>query len=287
MNQVCALCEQPKILRESHLIPKFVFRWLKQTGGEHIRKADNPNKRVNDGLKPELLCHDCEQKFGKLEDKFAREIFYPYVNKGEQNFEYDNYLFQFAVSVLWRVAIYSLPRASLHHKSLIESTLTDWRGFLNGEKQLPNTKRIHIFFTTDRLKQNTQPVERFLNYWARGADGTIASGTNTCLVYAKLARVMLLGEISSFDSTGMVNTLINQSGKIDTSSMKVNWTIKDFIIDRVKLLNTHYDKVSDRQLNIALDNTDEQLKKMEGSDIWNIAQQESNMTINPNNFDFV
>ena len=286
MNQICALCEQTKELRESHIIPKFVFRWLKKTGGEHFRKADNPNKRVNDGLKPKLLCHACEQKLGKLEDKFAREIFFPYVKKTKQNFEYDNYLFQFAVSVLWRVAHYSLPRASPHHKALVESTLADWKKFLNSEKQLPNTNRLHIFFTSDRLVQNTQPIERFLNYWARGTDGTIASGKKTCIVYAKLARVILIGEVSSFDSTGMVNTLLKQTGKIDTRSMEINSTIKDFIIYKVRLLNTHYEKVSDRQLKIALDNTEEQLNNMEGSDIWKISQQEKNMTIDPNSLDF-
>lgn len=287
MNQICALCEHPKDLMESHLIPKFVFRWLKKTGGEHIRRADNPNKRVNDGLKPKLLCHDCEQKIGKLEDKFARDIFYPYVGKGKQKFEYDSYLFQFVVSVLWRVALFSLPSASLDHKSLIASKLMDWREFLNGEKQLPNTDRVHMFFTTDQLKHNTQPVEHFLNYWARGVDGAIASGTNTCIVYAKLARIVLIGEISFFDSTGMVNTLINQTGKIDTSSMNINWAIKDFIIDRVRRLNLRFDKVSERQLKIAIDNTDVQLKNMVGSDIWNISQQENNITTDPNNYDFV
>ena len=237
MNPICALCEQPKTLKKSHLIPKFVFRWLKTTGGEHFRKADNPNKRVSDGPKPELLCHDCEQKF-----------------------EYDDYLFQFVVSVLWRTALYTLPGASVKYKPLVESTLTDWREFLNGEKQLPNTNKVHLFFTTDKLKHNIQPVERFLNYWARSVDGSIAYGTNTCIVYAKLARVIFIGEISSFDSTGMVNTLINQTGIIDISSMNINWAIRDFIVDRVRSLNCHFDNISDRQLKVALDKTNEQLK---------------------------
>ncbi len=287
MNQICALCEQPKALKKSHLIPKFVFRWLKATGGEHFRKADNPNKRVSDGLKPELLCHDCEQKFGKLEDKFAREIFYPYLEKGQQKFEYDDYLFRFVVSVLWRISLYTLPSASVNHKTLIESTLMDWREFLNGEKQLPNTNKVHLFFTKDRLKHNIQPVERFLNYWARSVDGSIAYGTNSCIVYAKLARAILIGEISSFDSTGMVNTMINQTGVIDISSMNINWAIRDFIVDRVRSINSLFDNISDRQLKVALDNTDEQLKNMVGSDIWNISQQEKNMRVDPDNFDFV
>src|SRR5665647_1861288 len=100
---ICRLCDCEKTLKESHIIPKFVFRWMKKTGGKYIRKADNPNKRVEDGVKDYLLCNDCEQLFSKLEDKFARDIFYPYSNSNIDTFKYDNELIKFSISVLYRL----------------------------------------------------------------------------------------------------------------------------------------------------------------------------------------
>ena len=44
----CALCREKKELQLSHIIPKFVGRYLKQTSIGNIRSQENPDKPVQD-----------------------------------------------------------------------------------------------------------------------------------------------------------------------------------------------------------------------------------------------
>src|SRR3546814_8864574 len=66
----CRLCRDNRPLVMSHVIPAFVFRWQKRTGGP-IRCTDNFNQRVQDGPKEPWLCLECEQIFSRHEQKFS------------------------------------------------------------------------------------------------------------------------------------------------------------------------------------------------------------------------
>jgi hypothetical protein len=90
--EVCALCQQPKPLADSHLVPGFLLR----AAASEIRTGKRAGKRetsiVNfgknqsvdiqvgsferkQGLVKKLLCSDCEQKIGKWET-YARLVLY-------------------------------------------------------------------------------------------------------------------------------------------------------------------------------------------------------------------
>src|SRR5205085_8794379 len=101
----CKLCSNTRTLRASHIFPKFIFRWMKETGGSYFRQLTNPNIRQQDGQKEYWLCHDCEQRFSVAETYFAKEIFYPYLNAGQVTFNYDERLIYFLISLLWRILI--------------------------------------------------------------------------------------------------------------------------------------------------------------------------------------
>lgn len=52
----CVLCDSEECVEDSHVIPAFVFRYLKKisiTG--HLRGGEQPNLRMGDGPKPRLL----------------------------------------------------------------------------------------------------------------------------------------------------------------------------------------------------------------------------------------
>ena len=73
MLGTCAFCGENDNLAESHVLPAFVFRWLRgRSGIGHMRQTDNPNKRVQDGLKFHWLCLKCEGQFSHYEGAFAR-----------------------------------------------------------------------------------------------------------------------------------------------------------------------------------------------------------------------
>ena len=112
----CRLCQQDKTLRESHIIPAFVYRWIKETSATgYLRFIKNVNLRVQDGVKEKLLCDDCEEILNFFETKFSREIFYPYVNKelnkegvaqgNIKSFQYSDWLLKFIISLNWRISV--------------------------------------------------------------------------------------------------------------------------------------------------------------------------------------
>ncbi|WP_213996135.1 hypothetical protein [Tepidanaerobacter syntrophicus] len=98
----CALCYRERELQLSHIIPKFVIRYLKKTSVGNIRRTDNPNKVVQDGEKRYLLCKECEERFNSAETLFANKVFYPYLKENKEEFEYDKWLHYFITSVNWR-----------------------------------------------------------------------------------------------------------------------------------------------------------------------------------------
>lgn len=47
---LCKLCENEELKENSHVVPAFVFRWLKSSSPTgFLRKTGNVNKRINDG----------------------------------------------------------------------------------------------------------------------------------------------------------------------------------------------------------------------------------------------
>ena len=101
----CRLCEDTRELQNSHIIPRFVIRWMKKTGPTpFLRKVVDPDTRIQDHHeKP--LCKDCEQTLSNWEGKFAAQVFYPHVREEKKEFEYDEWLYKFVLSVSWRLLV--------------------------------------------------------------------------------------------------------------------------------------------------------------------------------------
>ena len=138
----CELCCKEKDLRESHIIPKFVFDWQKESSGTgFLRSSRVPNRRVQDGAKEYMLCSDCETLFNQWETSFATNIFHPLNRRENIQFEYRSWLLKFAVSVSWRCLTWyrpdTLPGISALGKDLIAKALHTWREFLLN--QCPHT----------------------------------------------------------------------------------------------------------------------------------------------------
>lgn len=140
MNQVseptcCRLCGEPGDLVDSHIVPQFVYDWMKRTGG-YIRMAGSPNLRKQDGPKPKLLCQKCDNElFAVPEDYFSKTIFLPYLTDRANNVSYDKRLPYFLVSVLWRAWVANLSDmkagdAGWDFRQRLKKAETQWRAFL-------------------------------------------------------------------------------------------------------------------------------------------------------------
>ena len=98
----CALCGAGTELQLSHIIPKFVGRYLKETSIGNIRNHALSERVVQDIEKHYLLCHECEELFSASERYFANTLFYPYIRDKKDTFAYDERLFYFLTSLSWR-----------------------------------------------------------------------------------------------------------------------------------------------------------------------------------------
>ena len=137
---VCALTGEECDLRESHIYPKFMFETMKKLGGTNFRISNIPNKVLQDGLKRRLLGHNAEQKFSKSEKWFAETIFRPYcfdMSLLSKPITYDENLYYFIVSVLWRVLyVYLKDTVNIDGRfknDLIEAE-KEWKCYLLNKK---------------------------------------------------------------------------------------------------------------------------------------------------------
>lgn len=158
MAAECGLCEKKSELRNSHIIPSFVYKWLKASSGTgHIRFGGAPNLRSPDGYKSYLLCTTCEGLIGSWETEFANSIFHP-VNRGDAvNLKYGPWMLRFVVSVSWRVLTYFMREMDLSHfppvlQEKAKTAVSYWRRFLLGEIPHPSRFEQH-FIPFDRIER--------------------------------------------------------------------------------------------------------------------------------------
>lgn len=119
----CRLCADETLLRESHIVSKFLWQLSGIIKKGESKKFDavcisDPKltlRNNQDGFKEFLLCHACEQKRHKLEDAAARKIFrgirtLDFSNGGNvlQDLNYEETKL-FSMFQLWMMGIASHP----------------------------------------------------------------------------------------------------------------------------------------------------------------------------------
>jgi hypothetical protein len=183
------------------VLPAFVYRWLRnRSGSGHVRNTDQPNRRVQDGLKLEWLCEGCEARFNRFETEFATKAFHPWTT-AKQSILYDAWMLKFCVSISWRVLKYAYglnPNAQYTDDQcrLIEAAEQRWRSFLlNETKDLGRFQQHLLVF--DVVRDTTIPdLPTNFNRFMTGAItlDIIGSGKSV-MTYAKLGPLTVFGMI--------------------------------------------------------------------------------------------
>lgn len=214
----CRLCGETKELQESHILPGFVFRWMKETSATgYLRFGQQPNLRVQDGLKVHLLCGDCERRFNRWETDFANRIFHPMTQGDAARASYGPWLLLFCASVSWRVLVYHMDTTQLHSVPdallpIAERAELIWREFLLGSRPRPQEHEQHILplaggsvesYTHSEMPPN---INRYL---FRAPDMTVASNDRDAFTYAKLGPFIILGFIAMPRPKQWVGTRVN------------------------------------------------------------------------------
>ena len=84
----CILCEKNPPIRESHVIPKFIFNKLKECNPLGVLIDAKHEHLMQDGWKGAYLCRECEEQFSRYEKWFCERIFNPFWNNNLSNVNY-------------------------------------------------------------------------------------------------------------------------------------------------------------------------------------------------------
>ncbi|WP_340394938.1 hypothetical protein [Paenibacillus sp. FSL E2-0177] len=250
---VCALCKQESELMESHIIPKFIGKWLKETSATgYLRSAVNVNRRTQDLKKTPLLCNSCEQIFSANEKLFAENIFKPFQD-GQTKFDYDEWLIKFITSLSWRVGTMERldPKNdmsdSLRHE--LNIALDTWGEYLLGRSSEFGNYKHHMFFL-DRLESVPagEPIPDHTNaYFLRTVDATVANNENTVFVYSKMPGIFFVSHVLPNNMTGWKSTRIHRGGRVKIPQSCAALGVGDFLKHRVEFVNGFVSNMSDDQ----------------------------------------
>jgi hypothetical protein len=255
MTGHCALCSKEKELQLSHIIPCFVFKWLKASSVTgHFRHGETINKRAQDGDKVYLLCRDCEQLLGRNEDIFAKEIFIP-LHKDESIEQYGPWLLKFSTSVSWRVLTYFKNYLDLKHfpENLlmsVDDALRTWQAFLLNELSTPGDYEQHILPFRGLIGNYSGPdmPSNFNRYVLRSVDIDVACSKTEAFVYAKMCRLLLIGFIEMDHKERWRDTKVHlDHGNLEKEHYKVPATVSNFMFYKARRLQAVHKKLSERQ----------------------------------------
>ncbi len=235
-HSCCRLCGREAELQNSHIFPKFVVDWLKETGTGYLRRATLVNRREQDASKERMLCVGCEQRFSASESYFAARIFQP-VLRGVTNVMYDSRLFLFLISVLWRVAQANLPKVrekGNRFLATMEAAEEEWRRFLLGDGALDRFGHVHLFVFD--IAENPPPIAKGYNvYCARALDGTFFNNEKSCYVYAKFARFLCIAILTPYDEQQWINTrIVNEPSTLTIPQELRDTFVGNFTVHRAK-----------------------------------------------------
>ena len=211
-RSACALCLTVGSLRQSHVIPAFVIRYLKATSATGYLRRPGSDRRVQDLSTEPLLCSDCEQRFGRWERTFSLEPFRKIQVEEFESFEYDHQLLKLAVSLAWRILVTDRPdviEVCPEWRNKIDLTLESWRKYLlDVEKNPPGIHHLFVVPGTPiAVPSDTHP--KTLHYLLRAVDATVLGGSRNLAVYVKLLRSIFYAPIVPAKPSGWQGTRIH------------------------------------------------------------------------------
>jgi hypothetical protein len=245
-------------LRASHILPAFLFRWLRETGGTpHIRHSTNPNVRVQDGLKVPMLCDECEKHFNRYETDFSKRLFYPVSEDSALVVPYGEWLLRYCVSVSWRILRHAFDTTTMaafsdEQRDLIQSALNTWSRFLKGEASSPGIHEQH-FWQMGAISEHSMPdmPTNANRYLMRAMHMDIAWKSDLVMTYAKMGPFILFGYVQPPKSKWVGTKIHVRHGVIKPGKFElpgdIYWYIRDKMLEMSSLNQeisaTQWDKI--------------------------------------------
>lgn len=253
-------------MRRSHIIPRFVSKWLKETSATGLmRGVKDPEKRLQDLPKLPLLCEDCELLFSKLESYFASKIYYPILNDKKKEIIYDETLCRFIISLSWRTLVTGYVIQVKHYpwiKEHLKKAEEVWRKYLLNESSDSGSYEHHMFFT-DFAKDETQLPRKFQWYSLRAVDSTLASSKNTVIAFTHFPHFFFVSTIYPLTFSSWKSTKIRNSGRFTTTSEISDYFFWDFLFSRYKIFISSITSSTNAQIARSLEKRPEKFLQSE------------------------
>lgn len=198
-DKTCRLCGETAQLLKSHVVPRFVFKWLRRTSGTgHLRSVEQPNLRVQDGIKRKWLCRQCEDIFQVDEQEFANNAFFPLVNGESSRIDYQEWMMRFCVSLTWRTALAAQQESDLRHCSSdlrndTREAMTVWRDFLLRKVTNPGPFQQHFLPLSALASPHPLAPPSINRYLLRSVDLDVLCSPREAIVWVKLPFFLILG----------------------------------------------------------------------------------------------
>lgn len=249
----CKLCGRPSKLLDSHIIPKFVVKYLKDTSVTgYLREGEYPNLRKQDFAKIKLLCFGCEQLFSKQEKEFSENIFRKHHHEGITRFEYQEWLRHFVISMNWRIAVTEIDSFFTKHPilgKLVQNAIDEWTPYLLGEIKSPSQYQNDMFIF-DILDVTTPQVGVDRLNWLlhRGVDATIVFSKKEVGIYWRIPGFLFFCHIKPNENKKWQGTRIHRNGIISSPQYIRDKHFGAFLLERLKNISKTIDsEISQRQ----------------------------------------
>lgn len=251
---ICALCGKDTKLRDSHIVPKFIIKYLKNTSAGKIRNLAVPNRTVEDGEKHKLLCADCEERFSTCEKYFADTVFYPYKNEHADTFLYDEKLFYFLTSLAWRSLYLDAQDESYPEEARQEMmrNVDGIRQYLLGKASIPANVENHLFFfdtvsgSSLAEEEHNHPnatVHRSITSY------TVVSGDGqSILIFSNMLGIIAVMFIKKANYENWVGTtILNDSGTVVARNQQVKSIVGNEFTRMMQYSDEAFSGISEQQ----------------------------------------
>lgn len=253
MEEPCRLCKKNSELKESHIIPKAIFRWMKDTSATgYLRFSQNMNIPRQDGLKLPFLCSECEGQFSTYEKYFFEQIFLP-LHNDKARIAYKNRFLKFAASIAWRTLKYFMEKDEIDHLNerqlkYCNRALEAWKDFLFDKKDSPSIFELHFYNFIDEVSLSGDTPNNIHRYLHRSVGFNLYRSDNVAFLYIKLPGLIFIGYITlPNDIKEFRKTRIKSSGKIELMDYTAPMYILDIIKEEAQKIAEYKNSISEKQ----------------------------------------
>lgn len=254
MNDICRLCEKSSELADSHILPKSIFKWMKETSAtDYLRFSQKMDVPQQDGLKTPFLCHECENQFSTYEKYFKEKIFLP-LHDNKDSVSYNNGLLKFSASLAWRVLKYTIEQKNTNHLTkrqleYCDSALRAWKDYLFNKKDSPGIFELHLYNFIGHVSSSGDLPDNIHRYLHRSISFNLYASDSIAFVYIKLPGFIIIGYITSPNNINKfrASRIKVAHGMIEPMKYMAPTYILDIIKQEALKASGHQNSISEKQ----------------------------------------